>query len=319
MKVQAEGGGLFRYESAANMLEGGGKTLILNPMELEEIGFKIVVYLFSLIGLYSVDSKEMESNIVDGSTASRKRKRDEEEEEELEQTFFIIVNVTTMILGALTWYHDKSTETISKQIKNVLRAIMKVSKEYLKFHDYNLEGSVEIKWRWFKNSIGALDGIHIPVTVTAEDRPRYHNRKGDIFTNVLGACGPNLRFIYVLPGWEGSAGDSRVFSNFVQAFWSSPHGNNVKNHFKLWRTWYGIVSDILSQSGFDWDSTKYMITIENEIAWNEYVKDRATGLGAENALDADDIMSKETNEEETIHTVSFDLIKFRHKKKHFPK
>ena len=35
---------------------------------------------------------------------------------------------------------------------------------------------------------------------------------------------------------------------------------------------YGIVSDILSQSGFDWDSTKYMITVENEIAWNEYVK-----------------------------------------------
>ncbi|KAG5001436.1 hypothetical protein JHK87_022508 [Glycine soja] len=83
--------------------------------------------------------------------------------------------------------------------------------------------------------------------------------------------------------------------------------DNVKNHFKLWRTWYGIVRDILSQSGFDWNSTKYMITIENEIAWNEYVKDRATGLRAENALDADDIMSKETNEEEAIHSVSFDL------------
>ena len=48
--------------------------------------------------------------------------------------------------------------------------------------------------------------------------------------------------------------------------------DNVKNRFKLWRTWYEIVSDILSQSGFDWDNTKYMITIENEIAWNEYVK-----------------------------------------------
>eukprot|EP00256_Glycine_max_P067884 XP_025982479.1 uncharacterized protein LOC102663126 [Glycine max] len=108
--------------------------------------------------------------------------------------------------------------------------------------------------------------------------------------------------------------------------------DNVKNRFKLRRTWYGIVSDILSQSGFDWDNTKYMITIENEIAWNEYVKshekakrfrfkvipnwddivdlcakDRAIGLGVENALDADDIMSKETNEEEAIHSVSFDL------------
>ena len=49
----------------------------------------------------------MESSIVDASAASRKRRRDEEEEEELEQVFFIIVSVVTMLLGALTWYHDK--------------------------------------------------------------------------------------------------------------------------------------------------------------------------------------------------------------------
>ncbi|KAL5170750.1 putative helicase MAGATAMA 3 [Glycine soja] len=359
--------------------------------------------------LYSVDSQEMESSIVDASAASRKRRRDEEEEEELEQVFFIIVSVVTMLLGALTWYHDKSMETISRQFKNVLRAIMKVSKEYLKFHEYNIEGSMENKWRWFKNSIEALDGIHIPVTVSAEDRPRYRNRKGDISTNVLGVCDPDLRFIYVLPRWEGSAGDSRVLRDALRRqnclhipnemessnvknkssgkrkmssedtrsyfAWNlemervladvlrdqrnlgnKGDGNwkavaystaaqilskrfgvhliadNVKNRFKLWRIWYGIVSDILSQSGFDWDNTKYMITVENEIAWNEYVKsheetkqfrfkvipnwddivelcvkDRATGLGVENALDADDIMSKETNEEEAIHSVSFDL------------
>ncbi|KAL2329461.1 hypothetical protein Fmac_017042 [Flemingia macrophylla] len=35
----------------ANMLEGGGKTPILNPMELEEIGFKVVAYPLSLIGV----------------------------------------------------------------------------------------------------------------------------------------------------------------------------------------------------------------------------------------------------------------------------
>ncbi|KAL8144395.1 hypothetical protein V2J09_017427 [Rumex salicifolius] len=34
-----------------NMLEGGGKTPILNPMELNEVGFKIVVYPLSLIGV----------------------------------------------------------------------------------------------------------------------------------------------------------------------------------------------------------------------------------------------------------------------------
>ncbi|PKA59304.1 Carboxyvinyl-carboxyphosphonate phosphorylmutase, chloroplastic [Apostasia shenzhenica] len=35
----------------ANMLEGGGRTPILNPIELEEIGFKIISYPLSLIGV----------------------------------------------------------------------------------------------------------------------------------------------------------------------------------------------------------------------------------------------------------------------------
>ncbi|KAL5097053.1 hypothetical protein RYX36_001380 [Vicia faba] len=39
----------------------------------------------------------------------------------------------------------------------------------------------------------------------------------------------------------------------------------VKNHMKLLRKWYRIVSDILSQSGLDF-------SVEDENAWNEYVK-----------------------------------------------
>ncbi|KAL5191958.1 Stem-specific protein TSJT1 [Glycine soja] len=534
--------------------------------------------------LYSVDSQEMESSIIDASAASRKRRRDEEEEEELEQVFFIIVSVATMFLGALTWYHDKylvkepaqnlelerhsflnhlykgteidcieqlrvnkkaffklcrilqekgqlvktrnvpiaeavamfwhilaqhlkyrvvhfsycrSMKTISRQFKNVLRAIMKVSKEYLKFHDYNLKSSVENKWRWFKNSIGGLDGIHIPVTVVVEDRPRYHNRKGKYFLVDAGYTnGPGflahyrgtryhlndarniiersfgllkkrwgilrtLSFFYIKtqirsinvcfilhnfirdeqqsdPILEAqdlellsivhnelinqqmervtnnigdevttfqvteeytrfcdtlamniemestnvknkSSGKRKMSSEDTRSYFAwnlemervltnvlrdqrnldnkgdgnwravtystaaqifSKHfgvhlmGDNVKNHFKLWRTWYEIASDILIQIGFDWDSTKYMITVENEIAWNEYVKsheevkrfqfkvipnwddivdlyskDRATGLRAKNALDANDIMSKEINEEEAIHSVTNSLTK----------
>jgi 2-methylisocitrate lyase-like PEP mutase family enzyme len=33
------------------MLEGGGKTPILSPVELEEIGYKIIAYPLSLIGV----------------------------------------------------------------------------------------------------------------------------------------------------------------------------------------------------------------------------------------------------------------------------
>ncbi|CAL1380873.1 unnamed protein product [Linum trigynum] len=55
-----------------------------------------------------------------------------------------------------------------------------------------------------------LDGIFLPLTLPAEDESRYRSRKGKISTNFLAVCDANMRFTYVLPGWEGSASDSRV-------------------------------------------------------------------------------------------------------------
>ena len=42
------------------------------------------------------------------------------------------------------------------------------------------------------------------------DKPRFRSRKNEVATNVLGVCAPDMQFIYVLPGWEGSAIDGRV-------------------------------------------------------------------------------------------------------------
>jgi 2-methylisocitrate lyase-like PEP mutase family enzyme len=39
------------FAAQANILEGGGKTPILSPLELEDIGFKIAVYPLSLVGV----------------------------------------------------------------------------------------------------------------------------------------------------------------------------------------------------------------------------------------------------------------------------
>ncbi|OMP07201.1 hypothetical protein COLO4_07541 [Corchorus olitorius] len=98
-------------------------------------------------------------------------------------------------------------------------------------------------------------------------------------------------------------------------------GDNVKSRVKIWKKWYGIVHDILSQSGFNWDGTTCMITVDNESAWNDYVKshpdakcfrfkvipnwddivdlcakDRATGHGAETAMDANEHFNVEQND-----------------------
>ena len=47
------------------------------------------------------------------------------------------------------------------------------------------------------------------------DKPRYRTRKGQISTNTLAVCDRYMRFVYVLPGWEGSAADSRVLRDAV--------------------------------------------------------------------------------------------------------
>ncbi|KAG5032346.1 hypothetical protein JHK82_015929 [Glycine max] len=64
-------------------------------------------------------------------------------------------------------------------------------------------------------------------------------------------------------GNKGDGGWKRSILNVVAAVLSTSFNvnvtsDNVKNRIKLWR------------SGFDWDDTKHMITVENENAWNEY-------------------------------------------------
>ncbi|KAG6488709.1 hypothetical protein ZIOFF_049958 [Zingiber officinale] len=75
--------------------------------------------------------------------------------------------------------------------------------------------SIDWRWKWFKNCLGALDGTHIKVRVPTGDRPRYRIRKGEIATNVLAACSQDMQFTYVLSGWEGSAADSRVLREAI--------------------------------------------------------------------------------------------------------
>ncbi|KAH1053260.1 hypothetical protein GLYMA_08G267100v4 [Glycine max] len=60
-------------------------------------------------------------------------------------------------------------------------------------------------------------------------------------------------------GWKRSALNAAA-TMLSTSFNVNVTSDNVKNRIKLWRSWYGIVSGILGQSGFDWDGTKHMIT-----------------------------------------------------------
>ena len=61
------------------------------------------------------------------------------------------------------------------------------------------------------------------MSVPNEDKEKYRTRKGNIAMNVLGVCSPDMHFIYVLPGWEGSAHDSRVLRDAI----SRPNGLKI--------------------------------------------------------------------------------------------
>ena len=61
------------------------------------------------------------------------------------------------------------------------------------------------------------------------DKARFCTRKKEVATNVLGVCSPDMQFIYILPGWEGSAADSRVLRDAIvrRNGLQVPHGKHI--------------------------------------------------------------------------------------------
>ncbi|XP_042023279.1 uncharacterized protein LOC121770595 [Salvia splendens] len=104
----------------------------------------------------------------------------------------------------------RSGFTVSKYVNAVLRAVLRLHRSFLVVPDPVAEDCNDNRWKWFKGCLGALDGTHINLQVLNADKPRYRSRKGQICTNTLAVCDRRMRFVYVLTGWEGSAGDSRV-------------------------------------------------------------------------------------------------------------
>ncbi|KAL0319841.1 UNVERIFIED_CONTAM: hypothetical protein Sradi_5245600 [Sesamum radiatum] len=121
--------------------------------------------------------------------------------------------------------HDflRSGRTVSKHFHAVLNTIYKSTHVFLAKAIPIADDCADPRWRWFKGCLGALDGTFIDVRVPEIDKGRYRTRKGQVAVNVLGVCNPNMQFIYVLSGWEGSAADSRVLRDAIHR----PHGFRV--------------------------------------------------------------------------------------------
>ncbi|KAL8146022.1 hypothetical protein AgCh_003961 [Apium graveolens] len=110
----------------------------------------------------------------------------------------------------------RSGETVSRQFHVGLESVLNLGEHYIKRVDHTTNYAHDNKWKWFEGVVGALDGIHIKMIVPIDDRARYQDRKGDTSTNVLATCDPNLRFTYVLPGWDGSTSDPRIYHDALR-------------------------------------------------------------------------------------------------------
>ncbi|XP_074271774.1 uncharacterized protein LOC141595707 [Silene latifolia] len=116
---------------------------------------------------------------------------------------------------------QRSGETVSRVFKEVLDAMDGLIRDILRPRDPEFKeipskiANDDRYMPYFKDYIGAIDGTHISVVVPEEDQLRYRGRKSIPTTNVLAACDFDLLFTYVLPGWEGSAHDSRIFLDAI--------------------------------------------------------------------------------------------------------
>ena len=77
---------------------------------------------------------------------------------------------------------------------------------------------------FFKDALGTIDGTHILCLPSQDEWAVARNRKGLLTQNCLTSCDFDLRFLYVLSGWEGSTADSTLYYNARQKDFPIPQG-----------------------------------------------------------------------------------------------
>lgn len=75
----------------------------------------------------------------------------------------------------------------------------------------------------FQDCIGAIDGTHVTARLSRSQSATYRVRKHYTSQNVLVVIDFNLKFTYVLVGWEGSAHDVNILSDRM----SQPNDINI--------------------------------------------------------------------------------------------
>ncbi|KAK5836916.1 hypothetical protein PVK06_012721 [Gossypium arboreum] len=112
-------------------------------------------------------------------------------------------NVRFRVIGSRYY---RSIGTIHHYFRVVLIAILKLYKLVIRLPDESTPSEIRNNPRfypYFKDCIEALDGTHVRASVPLSIQGRFRSRKGGTTQNVLVAITFDLKFSYVLTGWEG--------------------------------------------------------------------------------------------------------------------
>ncbi|XP_059659064.1 uncharacterized protein LOC132305439 [Cornus florida] len=113
-----------------------------------------------------------------------------------------------------------STETISRHFHAVLHAVCQLGTHIIAPPNFSvILNKIRESSRfypYYRHCVGAIDGTHIPATLPASTQLPFRGRKGYTTQNVMAVCDFDMRFTYVLAGWEGSANDSRFLNECTE-------------------------------------------------------------------------------------------------------
>ncbi|GMN53658.1 hypothetical protein TIFTF001_022795 [Ficus carica] len=124
----------------------------------------------------------------------------------------------------ISYLFQHSIETTSRWFDKVLNVICSLKDEFISPADYtsvqNLILEHSDKYRpWFDvryiRCIGAIDGTHVPCVPKRENSDAWINRKGYHSQNILAACSFDMKFTYILAGYDGSCHDIRMLEEAI--------------------------------------------------------------------------------------------------------
>jgi len=118
---------------------------------------------------------------------------------------------------------ERSLGVVSKMFNKVLNCLVKLAANIIKPVDPKFK-ILHPRLRnpkfypYFKNCIGAIDGIHVQCVVPNDMFVQHMCHKGITTQNVMACCDFDMRFTFVNDGWPGSVHDMRVFNDSTKTY-----------------------------------------------------------------------------------------------------